>query len=165
MYNNVYQEYINYMIGATPRVQSEFQDNTFANINSYNSNANMNLEQFYPELYKLIYPMIQTACMKNTRPITEGTIDEMVRDIYSNFNADDVSSSATSDSKIQERDSRPNNFVLNDLIRILLIRELLGRPGNIIPIRPGFPPQRSETGRTPFRPRSLTFNEEDYEVF
>lgn len=168
MYNNDYQEYINYMIGATPRRQSEFQDTTFANTNSYNvfqNNANVNLEQFYPELYKLIYPMIQTACMRNTGPITEESIDEMVRNIYSNFNADDVSPSETINSEMQDRASKPKNFVLNDLIRILLIRELLGRPGNVILIRPGFTLQSPEAGGPLFRPRSLTFNEEDYEIF
>ena len=136
MYNNIYEEYINNMIGRMPRSQLNFQDNIIANIDSYNdfqNSTNKNLESFYPELYKLIYPMIQNACMRNTKPITEETISQMTKDIYSNFNADDVSLSETRDSEIQERALRPNNFVLNDLIRILLIRELLGRPGNVIP--------------------------------
>ena len=53
---------------------------------------------------------------------------------------------------------RPNNYLLNDLIRILLIRELLGRPGNFPPNRPGFPPPRP-----PFRPRDI--QSVDYNIY
>ena len=98
---------------------------------NFQNTTNIKLEQFYPELYKLIYPMIQTACMRNTKPITEETINEMIQDVYSNFNVDDVSFSETRDSNRHEKVSKPNNYVLNDLIRILLIRELLGRTENL----------------------------------
>lgn len=131
MYNNVYQEYINYMIGGTSKRGLDFQDNMINLYSNFQNTTNIKLEQFYPELYKLIYPMIQTACMRNTKPITEETINEMVQDVYSNFNADDVSFSETRDSNRHEKVSKPNNYVLNDLIRILLIRELLGRPENL----------------------------------
>ncbi len=131
MYNNVYQEYINYMIGGTSKRGLDFQDNMINLYSNFQNTTNIKLEQFYPELYKLIYPMIQTACMRNTKPITEETINEMIQDVYSNFNADDVSFSETRDSNRHEKVSKPNNYVLNDLIRILLIRELLGRPENL----------------------------------
>lgn len=131
MYNNVYQEYINYMIGGTSKRGLDFQDNMINLYSNFQNTTNIKLEQFYPELYKLIYPMIQTACMRNTKPITGETINEMVQDVYSNFNADDVSFSETRDSNRHEKVSKPNNYVLNDLIRILLIRELLGRPENL----------------------------------
>ena len=204
MYNNVYQEYINNMLGGVPRNQSAFENMPLATNNMYDnyqmqSNTNLDLERFYPELYKLLYPMIQTACMRNTKPITEETIDEMVKEIYTSFNADGdmtilninltnntngktkaaeqqsslnrtsskTSSAETRTSEADEtRVARPNNFVLNDLIRILLIRELLGRPGNRSPIRPGFPPQRpGGPGRPPFRPRGNTFESQDFMMY
>lgn len=180
MYNNVYQEYINNMLGATQNNQEIFEAN---NLNSYSNfqhqmNNNLDLEKFYPELYKLLYPMIQAACMRNTRPITKETLDDMVKDIYTNFNFDNTAfpninstndgtnnpktqqttnrtetknSTQTKSLEREDRNIRLNNYVLNDLIRILLIRELLGRPGNTFPIRPGFPPIPG--GRPPFRPR------------
>lgn len=180
MYNNVYQEYINNMLGTIPNNQEIFEINTLNPYSNFQEpmNNNLDLEKFYPELYKLLYPMIQTACMRNTKPITEETIDEMVRDIYMNFNFDNatilninLTNDVTNKTKTQQttnktetkntaqikseeredRNIRPNNFVLNDLIRILIIRELLGRPRNTFPIRPGFPP--SPGGRPPFRPR------------
>ena len=48
--------------------------------------------------------------------------------------------------------------MINDLIRILLIRELLGRPGLFPPNRPGFLPPRP-----PFRPRDL--QSQEYSIF
>lgn len=193
MYNNVYQEYINNMLGTIPKTHLNFEydgnreTNFFQNFNA----TNIDLEKFYPDIYKLLYPMIQTACMRNTKPITEETIDEMVRDIYSNFNADDVTilninltNDVRSNSKTNElqktnsktlssekrnteekedRNLRQNNYLLNDLIRILLIRELLGRPGNMPPFRPGFPGPGS--GRPPFRPRNFGLEETNYDIY
>lgn len=133
MYNNVFQEYINKMIGGTPRVGSAFQNSAMLSANSYSNfqgQTNMDLERSYPESYKLLYPMVRTACMRNTKPITDETIDEMVRDIYSNFHSDETSQvpAKTRTKEVEaDRVAKPNNFVLNDLIRILLIRELLGR--------------------------------------
>ena len=188
MYNNVYQEYINNIIGMSPRNSMEFENSYFSNTSS----SNMELERLYPDLYRLLYPMIQSACMRNTKPITEETIEEMVRDIYSNFNADEMiltnevrSGNKTNDSKLDKnvsitspdsksltrnveneeyRNRRPNNFVLNDLIRILLIRELLGRPGNFPPNRPGFP-FPGPGMRPPFRPRDINFDSHDYSIY
>ena len=176
MLDNVYQDYINSIIGAPQRNLMNLDNTPF----SVNSNVyNMDLERYYPEIYKILYPMIQSACMRNTKTLTEETLDEMVKDIYSNFNAEDVndvrssskpkdiSSTSKTSSKTdssetrnrgEERVIRPNNYVLNDLIRILLIRELLGRPGNFPPNRPGFPPPRP-----PFRPRDLQSS--DYSIF
>ena len=189
MFNNVYQDYINYMIGSTPRNQLNFENNTFTNMNTFNKNTqNMELERFYPELYKLLYPMIQTACMRNTKPLTEENLNQMVRDIYSNFNADDVTilninlandvrssgknkelsatpnnksllkSSSETRKREEERDLRPNNYLLNDLIKILLIRELSGRHSNMFPINQRLSWQEIELRQMPFEPIDFRHN-------
>ena len=177
MLDNVYQDYINSIIGAPQRKQMNLDNTPF----SVTPNAyNMELERYYPEIYKMLYPMIQSACMRNTKPLTEETLDEMVKDIYSNFNAEDLTNDVRSSIKSKDSSSinklptktdsteargrgedraiRPNNYMLNDLIRILLIRELLGRPGPFPPNRPGFPPPRP-----PFRPRDL--QSQEYNIF
>lgn len=201
MYNNVYQDYINNIIGITPKIQSNFEYNAYESTNYIQEkNAlNIDLECFYPEIYKLLYPMIQTACMKNTKPLTEDTINEMVEDIYSNFNADDVTvlninltndvrsnktsnSSTVSKNTVQpvsnksiskplsetrneieegKRSPSPNNFILNDLIRILLIRELLGKPVNHFPNRPIIP----GGNRPPFRPREIASSSQEIGIY
>ena len=178
MYNNVYQEYINNIIGPMPKRQLDFEYNSFRNSNSFqNQNAtNLELERFYPDLYKLLYPMIQTACIKNTKPITEETIDEMVKDIYNNFYVDEAVMSnlnlvddirnsnktaevrksvnskfvpktlaGTRNTETKEHTNlKPNNYLLHDLIKILLIKELIRTQGNIMQYRPEFSTQSLE---------------------
>ena len=197
MYNNVYQEYINNIIGQSNRNAINFAENAYNNYEPVeyfqNENSNLDLERFYPDLYRLIYPMIKAACMKNTKPLTKECIDEMVKEIYSNFVAEDditlpntnltndvrsklptdakstskITSSSKQDSKdfgeTRNIERRPNNFVLNDLIRILLIRELLGRPGNAFPRPPARPPFPGP-GRPPFR-NDLNFTMQDYSIY
>jgi len=198
MYNNVYQEYINNMLGIMP---TNFEHNTYNDQMSSLNNSNAEIERFYPELYKIIYPMIQNACMRNTKPLTEDNINEMTKEIYSNFMADDVNiininlnndvrnSSKTPETKksttndrisespkierIEEREARINNHVLRDLIKILLIRELRGRPGNFFPIRPFpprngmFPPRRSDSNFGIYEENITPYNnfEESYKFF
>ena len=152
MYNNVYQEYINDILGNTNRNQVQFPNNSLIDTNLYNNfqdSTNMELEKFYPDLYRVLYPMIQTACMRNTKPITSETIDEMVNEIYFNFNDDnttvlninltnDVRSNSSNSSKaekistiktntktkIEEENRvisrRPNNYVLNEKMTFTL---------------------------------------------
>ena len=149
--------------------------------NCYSRNIAMDIESMYPEIYKIIYPMIQKACMQNNRPITEDVLDEMTSDIYNNIEADNIvnlnidivnnrneksstqpnssQSKETSENRnsqvntknittsVQNREYRQMNNPIRDLIRILLIRELVGgRPGTRPP-RP-FPPEPR-----PFPPR------------
>lgn len=201
MYNNVYQEYINNIIGSSTRNEINFGENSYNNIeySSYfqHDNNNSEIEKFYPDLYKLIYPMVQAACTRNTKPITRECIEEMVEDIYSNFATDDdmsvlninltndVRSKTTSEAKSTSKpasssktsakdetdtrqvETRQRNRVLSDLIRILLIRELLGRPGNVFPrppSRPPFPGPGPRPGRPPFR-SDMNFDMQDYSIY
>ena len=164
-----------------------------------NSTSDMDLESCYPEIYKIVYPMITTKCNNTGTNVTRADIENMTDEIYYaleerndiqvniNLTNDVRSTSQTNDQKTEklstsynktssktlsetrnvetaeERNRRPNNYVLNDLIRILLIRELLGRPGNFPPNRPGFPPPFPPRpgGRPPFRPRDLSFSSQD----
>ena len=149
--------------------------------NCYSRNLAMDIENMYPEIYKIIYPMIQKACMQNNRPITEEVLDEMTSDIYNNIEADNIvnlnvdvvnnrneknsvqhnphqtieaneSRNSQANTKnvttsVQNREYRQMNNPIRDLIRILLIRELIGGRPSPRPPRP-FPP-----GPGPFPPR------------
>lgn len=237
MYNNVYEDYIRSMIGRNSQNlhndyfncgNNMFDSNMFDNsayknyefqnnvINSqmpnngyFANSSELNLEECYPELYRLLYPMIQKVCMKCTRSLNKEVIDEMVDEVYINFAGDEgettqininlsndvrsskdttinnmnnnkeavinnvrsssviknnnttskvitskvnnVPSSNTTVSRLdrsvdetrEDRQFRQRNPILNDLIRILILRELLGRPGGNF--RPPF-------GRPPHMP-------------
>ena len=49
-----------------------------------------NLEDLYPEIYKIVYPMVKKACNQVTRPIDENLIDEMTEDIYNHLEAGNI---------------------------------------------------------------------------
>ena len=223
MYNNVYEDYIRSMIGRNSQNSQndyfncgnnmydgnmfdnsiydnyDFENNVInpqmANNGYFPNNSELNLEECYPDLYRLLYPMIQKVCMKCTRSLTKEVIDEMVDEVYINFAGEEgettqininlsndvrsgkdtsinnisnskeavinnvrsssvsksnsnaskpissklnnVSSSSTTASRLdrstdetrEDRQFRQRNPILNDLIRILILRELLGRPG------------------------------------
>ena len=128
MYNNIFQEYINKMIGGTSIF--EITGNSYSD---FQNQTNKELESLYPELYKLLYPMIKTACMRNTKPITAETIEEMVKEIYSNFHNEEMPQASTK-TKTKEietnKGEKTNNALLKDLIRILLIKEILENQRN-----------------------------------
>ena len=52
--------------------------------------SNEEIEDMYPDIYRIVYPMVQKRCATNTKPITEETLDEMTREIYSNIEAENI---------------------------------------------------------------------------
>ena len=124
MYNESYEEYIRNILGY-PNYNPTIYENSY-------SMTNPELEACYPEIYKVVYPMITNACARNTKPITSSLVDELTDEIYS----------AIETNKENRREDRQyRNSGLQNLIKILLIRELLGRPGNNFPgNRPPMPP-------------------------
>ncbi len=141
------------------------QNMNYRNMNTQNMNmmqAN-ELENCYPEIYKVVYPMVKKVCMKCRGIANPKMIDDMVNEVYNNIETNDGielnitvnnevrkapntenrtstvenrtstvenrgTSTETRDSTSENRAQRNNG--LNDLIRILILRELLGRPGN-----------------------------------
>lgn len=168
----MYEEYMQNYLGY-PR-QSGYQ-NTYdqmlenypysqVNYNGYPQYYNMqnrgnmaieNMEEYYPEIYRIVYPMVRKVCARNNRVINKDEIDSMVDEVYRNVEADDgvkinitlnndVRGEEKSENREEEnRQIRRRNNMLNDLIRILILRELIGRPGCFGPNcpRPGMPPR------------------------
>lgn len=163
-----YQNYEDYMRSVLGYNSGNIYANTYGANNDYyyNTMPDMDtnfttvdterLNEFYPEIYKLIYPMVCKVCNQNSnREITKDLIDKMTEEIYINFESDERENTMRSAPPLKNGDVRnPNakepemvhetrhgNFLLRDLIRILILREF-GRPP-----RPGFP-----GGRPPIMP-------------
>lgn len=99
------------------------------------------LERMYPDTYRVVYPMVVSACNMVTMPVTEEMLDRMTDDIYDRAAADgrinidiniEIENRENSDDRQLSSDSRQRrprrrNRFFRDLIRILLLRELLGR--------------------------------------
>ena len=185
-----YEQYIKSVLGEEKNtINNSNNKNTYNNdnINSYNSNEKHELEKFYPEIYKIIYPMITKRCSEITEPLTKDLLEDIADEIYFaiegtnneinlNINIDNKviagegkntnNNLKREEESIKEpiRETRgeyryKRNNGLRDLIKILLIRELIGRPsrpGNIPPpprppYFPGRPPMPGP--RPPIRPR------------
>lgn len=130
MQNESYDDYIRSILGY-PKENAYLSD---IQINQTRSNTNNNeLEMYYPEIYKLVYPMIIKSVRNNTKQITKERIEELTEEVFSN---------------IEEKDGkRGPNPVLRDLIKILLLRELINSsPHHPRPQFPGGNP------RPPIRP-------------
>lgn len=195
--NETYDEYIRSILGYPPMnaYENSFQDYRNKNMSmNYNMNSNMmnanlmnetsdmDLESCYPEIYKIVYPMITKKCSTVRMPVTNDDIQNMTDEIYFalegraevqlNINlGNEVRSSETSrtnttrtmdkkpEVKVTEvseekRETRQFNRGLRDLIQILLIRELLRRrrPGERPPILRPPMPGPRPPMRPPFGP-------------
>lgn len=98
------------------------------------------LEAMYPDSYRVIYPMVVSVCNTVTMPVTEDMIDRITDDIYDravsdvrisvDINVEVESREDGEDRQMMNRPRRPRprrNRFLRDFIRVLLLRELLGR--------------------------------------
>lgn len=158
MYNETYDEYIRSILGYPPiSLHNNYQDYNNRNNNYSNSNFTMasdkELEKCYPEIYKIVYPMITTKCNNVRGKITNEDIENMTDEIYYalesrneiqlniNLNNDvrttqqsNISKSVEKKPEVkiteiseEKKETRQINKGLRDLIKILLIRELLNR--------------------------------------
>ena len=100
--------------------------------NSMNNTSQFNrqLDNMYPEVYRTIYPMVTKSCdtignnmYSQNGMISENTIDEMVDNIYSSV----IPTSEVREDEVTDEFRSSHRSLSKDLIRILLIRELLYR--------------------------------------
>ena len=189
MYNNQYEEYMRNALGYNmPMMNMNQMGMNQMNMNNmtemYESENNFSCSQvvddMYPEIYRIIYPMVCKACMAVDENISEDLVSRMVNEIYMNVEnmecmqetrgssisvspqtskssksdslssrtgsslTSSSSSSSNSSSSVSRQETRQRNPLLRDLIRILVLRELLGNPGR--PRPPFRPPYRPPFG-------------------
>ena len=209
MYNNQYEEYMRNSLGynGMPIMNMNQMNMNQMNTNQMNMNTmnemyetentcnQMSVDDMYPEIYKIIYPMVCKACMAVDENVSEDLVSRITNEIYMNVEnmecvqetrgstisvspqtsksskGDSLSSSRTgsslsssssnsSVSSARQQETRQRNPLLRDLIRILVLRELLGNPSR--PRPPFRPPYRPPFGggmgpgqgpRPPFGPQ------------
>lgn len=176
MYEEYMQNFLNYPINGYRNTYDQMIDSYqynypnndlygYApyNIQNRNNISSNEMESYYPEIYNVIYPMVKKVCLKNNRGISQEVIDDMVEEIYSNLeNNKAITLNIVLNNEIngqnaggkedlrQENRQLSRNNVLSDLIRILVLRELIGRPGcHGSNCRPPMPPP-PRPNRPPF---------------
>ena len=93
MYYQNYEDYMRSLLGYTgisncsTCMNNNYGDSDFfymppqeTCMNTYEV-APQELEELYPEIYKVVYPLVCRACAENTKPITKELIDKMTEDI------------------------------------------------------------------------------------
>lgn len=178
-YRNTYQQLNNSMQEYYTEMDDNMQFGLRQQMPYRRINNDTNLEELYPEIYKIIYPMVKKACVNNTRPVTKELIDEITQEIYSNVETDNIinvninlGESINSRGEKQKEqaiinkeesqqiennqeegiqtenrqvENRQINNDLNDLIKILILREFLGRQNGERIIPPRHIPQRANS--------------------
>ena len=92
MFYNDYEDYMRSVLGYSNTGENTYCSSCNYGINyndmDYNSNyrdfAKSNVEQMYPDIYKIINPMVCEICDNNTKPVTEYLIEQMTDDVYDN---------------------------------------------------------------------------------
>ena len=227
MYYQNYEDYIRSILGYP--VQNNMGCSLGYNTDQTNTYSNANIEyltsmprysneilDLYPEIYKIVNPMVCKICEANTKPITSELIEQMTDEIYLNLESDtniddeiinirvnlpnseaeanrnrqvqknaqntsgntskrirdnrqdnssknrvEETANATSQPR-EDRQIRRRNNTLRDLIKILILNQLLGgrrpqRPPRPFPPRPPFPGGPRPNPRPPIMPRD-TYN-------
>ena len=171
MQNNIYTDAYNYQDTYSNPNNNYYYEVPFQNTNMMNMRED-ELNDLYPEIYKIVYPMVCEVCNQNyNRQITRTLLDQMTEEIYSNVEPEDkqnttfvrnqslkngdVRNPNAKEPVVPVKETRQTNSLLRDLIRILLLREWI-RPGRP-PARPPFPggrpqPPRPGPGRPPMGP-------------
>ena len=182
MNNQNYEEYMRSVLGYSPYAednytyaeQEDFVDNSGNQITTNMQTQDLN--EFYPEIYKIVYPMVCKACNINlARELNNDLLEQMTDEIYRNVEPEDdmqtnlrtlkhpplkngdVINPNAKEPEIQERETRQTNYLLRDLIRILLLKEW-GRPSRppmrppMGPGGPGSMPPPPRPGRPPMGP-------------
>ena len=108
----MYEEYMQNLLGANfSPYMNTYEQNTrnpqyFEQMDNYLYDSNMpyccyeddntmmdrtsELEDCYPEIYKIVYPMVKKACSQNTKPLSRDLVDELAHDIYSHIEAENI---------------------------------------------------------------------------
>ncbi len=128
-----YEEYMRNVLGYQPIKYDNTYNMNYNMINNdskpiFNNYQVQELENCYPDIYRIIYPMIQKVCSQNIGNITKEVIDRMTDEVY--FAVEDremlENREEKQDTTVENR-KISRNHGLNDLIRILILRELLNR--------------------------------------
>ena len=169
-----YDDYMRSVLGYSPYAGDDYTyTNEQEDIYNYPDEATLSqttqdLTSFYPEIYKIIYPMVCKVCNINlNREFTNELLEQMTDEIYRNVepeqeinapkrvtpqlkNGDVINPNAKEPKTETRGETRQTNFLLRDLIRILLLREW-GRPTRPF-VRPPFPPPPGRPPMGPGRP-------------
>ena len=175
MYYNPYEDYMRNSLNYNTNPMMNMMQEPYESENTF-TYEEMNVDDMYPEIYRMVYPMVCKACMNVQDNITEDLVSRLTNEIYTNLENEEAAqenrsignhSTAQTGKAIRventnakvntptvnhaRHEERNRNPFLRDLIRILVLRELVGRPRPAMP-RPPYRPPYGGIGPGPNRP-------------
>lgn len=163
-----YEEYMRSVLGYRPMYGNDniYEPNDYYIMQTTTSPAMQEnqCDEMYPEIYHKIYPLICKECRSVNTQLTNELLEKMTENVYQAIEID--LKIETKNVRQEDRQFGGRNNFLRDLIRILILKELLGgRPGPRPPMpgpgpRPPFPGGPGGGPRPPFpggpiRPRDF----------
>lgn len=150
MYYQNYEDYMRSVLGYGNNELNYTYDDYYPRVEEINNNE---LENLYPDVYRIVNPTVEAVCNKNRgSEITEDLLRSMIDEVYTTVEKNPslpVEISVKTELKNGDvrnpnaKETRQRNFLLNDLIRILILRNLIGnRPPVRPPMRPPYPGPR-----------------------
>ena len=128
MYYQNYEEYMRNILGY-PNYNSTYNNTNYND--TYNNYSNMSYQyvmqeprysteilDLYPEIYKIVNPMVCKICEVNTKPITQELIEQMTDEIYMNLESDNYGGDETVNIKVNI--GNDNTIVNNDRAKNVL---------------------------------------------
>ena len=175
MYYQSYEDYMRQVLGYPindPNIYEnyDYRNNQIYSNTYYPNQCQNNMQEseilsYYPEIYHKIYPMVCKVCDSCTQPINKELIQKMTDEVYNVIENSDtivnvrIQTNNEKNNAIQnktrvdnikkddvQRETRQSNFLLKDLITILILNRIFGN--NRPPYRPPFP---GNPGRPPFQ--------------
>ena len=115
--------------------RNENKDKNIKQVNNFVTKTRSEFEMFYPEIYKIIVPMIEELVSRNKHmSITQEVIETMVSEIYDYVEEDIISNKDNNTTINNDKEAilvhvnpyrrKPRNMLLFDLIKILLLNRL-----------------------------------------
>lgn len=94
MYYQNYEDYMRSILGY-PLQEQRMYENTYADYSNINDELDLQMPRYsseimnlYPEIYKIVNPMVCKLCQANTKPICRELIEQMTDEIYLNLESD-----------------------------------------------------------------------------
>ena len=118
MYNETYEDYIRSILGYNNgynMCNNNINENTYMPTYRQN-NQTEEIERCYPEIYKIVYPMVCKKCDNYTGRITNETIEDMTDEIYfslQNENEIGLNITLQNDVRSVETSNKSNNVKTN----------------------------------------------------
>lgn len=199
--NESIDDYIRSILGY-PNNGNMYMDNNQMDYSTMDQQTQQEqeLENCYPDIYRKVYPLINNRCSRISEPITSEMIDNIADEIYSavevtnevNLNINLQNTTGVTNSRPENRTTAQKeiskkedvrevrsenrqirNRTLQDLIKILIIRELLNRRRRPRPPFHGrLPFPGGPGGRPPFpggpgggRPPMMPRGYSDYDLY